>query len=108
MTETVSVFLKKVSDDAVPFLTLDKIFLKISLGVPDEYITRSDRVQKWFEAGTMNMVNNFSVFQNIFISRNLNSQMKNEVALIERKKCPDFKRPKYDKIAIYYTICIFY
>ncbi|CAK5124387.1 unnamed protein product [Meloidogyne enterolobii] len=28
---------------------------KIYLGVPDEYITRSDRVQKWFEAGTMNM-----------------------------------------------------
>uniref|UniRef100_A0A914LS48 Uncharacterized protein n=1 Tax=Meloidogyne incognita TaxID=6306 RepID=A0A914LS48_MELIC len=28
---------------------------KIDLGVPDEYITRSDRVQKWFEAGTMNM-----------------------------------------------------
>ena len=28
---------------------------KVDLGIPDEYVTRSDRVQKWFEAGTMNM-----------------------------------------------------
>ena len=28
-------------------------------GLPDEYVTRSERVQKWFEAGTMNMVKEF-------------------------------------------------
>uniref|UniRef100_A0A915ERK3 Uncharacterized protein n=1 Tax=Ditylenchus dipsaci TaxID=166011 RepID=A0A915ERK3_9BILA len=28
---------------------------KVQLGVPAEYVTRSDQVTKWFEAGTMNM-----------------------------------------------------
>jgi hypothetical protein len=31
--------------------------------MPEEYVTRSDRVQKWFEAGTMNMVK--IAFENI-------------------------------------------
>jgi len=28
---------------------------KVQLGVPDDYVQRKDKVDKWFDAGTMNM-----------------------------------------------------